>query len=597
MSQDYTVGQKLGDYEILGILGAGGMGKVYKVRNTISDRVEAMKILLPDLAGQKDLADRFLREIKVLASLHHPNIAALRTALTLDNQLVMIMEFVDGVTLSSRLHQGAIPPALAVKYIDQVLDALSYAHKQNIIHRDIKPANMMLTPDGTVKLMDFGIARSATDRSLTMTGTTLGSLNYMPPEQVKGDPADNRSDLYSLGVSLYEMVTGQLPFTADSNYAMMAAHLQEVPKPPIVLRPGIPQALNQIIVMALAKDPGQRFQSADAFRGALKSVPAQGAATQAGADPRAFVPSANAGSATALFQETPASQSPTTVMDTPAYRQTPHVAAAASPAAAAPAGDLPQAPPPQVSGSGHRGLYIALGAFIVVAVLFAAGLYLPSHIKTLAGAGKSAPTSQQASSSATSPSSATQPVSPDVTTPSPVTPATPDPAAPTASEAATAAASAQAVQSGQSSPDSSNASSTTSTDTVPSTSAAPNSGGASAQPAKKPSPAKSKKDNQAAQADAQAKAEEAAAVEENEHRYDDIDSRSAAVSTSLDNIQRQQAAAGYGLRGDIVSAQQRMRTDLGKAQAAMQKQDTKAAKKYLDMAEAELTTIEKFLGK
>jgi serine/threonine-protein kinase len=584
MSQDYTVGQKLGDYEILGILGAGGMGKVYKVRNTISDRVEAMKILLPDLAGQKDLADRFLREIKLLASLHHPNIAALRTALTLDNQLVMIMEFVDGVTLSSRLHQGAIPPALAVKYIDQVLDALSYAHKQNIIHRDIKPANMMLTPDGTVKLMDFGIARSASDRALTMTGTTLGSLNYMPPEQVKGDPADNRSDLYSLGVSLYEMVTGQLPFTADSNYAMMAAHLQEVPKPPIVLRPGIPQALNQIIVMALAKDPGQRFQSADAFRGALKSVPAQGAATQAGADPRAFVPSANTGSATALFQETPASQSPTTVMDTPAYQQTPRVAAASLAAAAAPADAMPQAPPPPVSGSGHRGLYIALGAFIVVAVLFAAGLYLPSRIKTLAGAGKSAPPSQQASSSATSPSSDPSQASTDATASTPATPASTDPAAP-------------AVQSGQSAPDSSNASSTPSTDTVPSTSAAPNSGGASAQPAKKPSPAKSKKDSQAAQADAQAKAEEAAAVEENEHRYDDIDSRSAAVSTSLDNIQRQQAAAGYGLRGDIVSAQQRMRTDLGKAQAAMQKQDTKAAKKYLDMAEAELSTIEKFLGK
>jgi serine/threonine protein kinase len=596
MSQDYAVGQKLGDYEILGILGAGGMGKVYKVRNTISDRVEAMKILLPDLAGQKDLADRFLREIKVLASLNHPNIAALRTALTLDNQLVMIMEFVDGVTLSSRLHQGAIPPALAVKYIDQVLDALSYAHKQNIIHRDIKPANMMLTPDGTVKLMDFGIARSASDRGLTMTGTTLGSLNYMPPEQVKGDPADNRSDLYSLGVSLYEMVTGQLPFTADSNYAMMAAHLQEVPKPPIVLRPGIPQALNQIIVMALAKDPGQRFQSADAFRGALKSVPAQGAATQAGADPRAFVPSANAGSATALFQETPDSQSPTTVMDTPAYQQTPRVAAASL---AAPSDAMPQAPPPPVSGSGHRGLYIALGAFIVVAVLFAAGLYLPSRIKTLAGAGKSAPPSQQASSSATSPSSNPPQASTDATASTPATPASTGPAAPaaTAAEAATAAASAQAVQSGQSSPDSSNASSTPSTDTVPSTSAAPNSGGASAQPAKKPSPAKSKKDSQAAQADAQAKAEEAAAVEENEHRYDDIDSRSAAVSTSLDNIQRQQAAAGYGLRGDIVSAQQRMRTDLGKAQAAMQKQDTKAAKKYLDMAEAELSTIEKFLGK
>ncbi len=589
MSQDYSVGQKLGDYEILGILGAGGMGKVYKVRNTISDRVEAMKILLPDLVGQKDLADRFLREIKVLASLNHPNIAALRTALTLDNQLVMIMEFVDGVTLASRLHQGAIPPTLAVKYIDQVLDALSYAHKQNIIHRDIKPANIMLTPDGTVKLMDFGIARSASDRSLTMTGTTLGSLNYMPPEQVKGDPADNRSDLYSLGVSLYEMVTGQLPFQADSNYAMMAAHLQEVPKPPIVLRAGIPQALNQIIVMALAKDPGQRFQSADAFRGALKSVQAQGGRTQPAVDRRSYAPSApaHAGSATGLFQETPASQSPTTVLDAPAFQRTDRVAAATpAPAAAAASASAQQAPPQLVvSGSGHRGRYIALGAFIVVVVLFAAGLYLPSRIKTLAGAGKTrVPQSRQADSSAAAPATSSDAAN----SPS---------SAPTDPSATTAAGStgAQSPQSGQASPDTSSTSSTPAADTS-SNSTATNSGGNPPQPPKKPSAGKSKKDTQAADAAAQAKAEEAAQAEENEHRYDDIDSRSAAVSQSLDNIQRQQAAAGYGLRGDIVSAQQRMKTDLSKAHSAMQKQDTKNAKKYLDMADAELQTIEKFLG-
>jgi serine/threonine protein kinase len=599
MSQDYTVGQRLGDYEILGILGAGGMGKVYKVRNTISDRVEAMKILLPDLAGQKDLADRFLREIKVLASLNHPNIAALRTALTLDNQLVMIMEFVDGVTLSSRLHQGAIPPALAVKYIDQVLDALSYAHKQNIIHRDIKPANMMLTPDGSVKLMDFGIARSATDRSLTMTGTTLGSLNYMPPEQVKGDPADNRSDLYSLGVSLYEMVTGQLPFLADSNYAMMAAHLQEVPKPPIVLRPGIPQALNQIIVMALAKDPGQRFQSADAFRGALKSVSPQGGAAQPGVDPRAYAPSpsATAGSATALFQETPVSQSPTTVVDTPAYQPTERVAAvtpALAAAAAGPSSASPQAPPPPVSGGGHRGLYIALGAFIVVAVLFAAGLYLPSRIKTLAGAGKSAvpsKPSQQVDSSTTTPATPG-----DTTTSSS---ATANPTAPGGTtDPPSGSAGAQSTQSGQSSsPDTSNSSSTPPSDASSSNSTSSGSGGNPPQPPKKPSVGKPKKDTQAADAAAQAKAEEAAAADEVEKRYDDIDSRSSAVSQSLDTLQKQQAASGYGLRGDIVSAQQRMKTDISKAQFAMQKQDTKNAKKYLDMAEAELQTLEKFLGR
>jgi serine/threonine-protein kinase len=615
MSQDYTVGQKLGDYEILGILGAGGMGKVYKVRNTISDRVEAMKILLPDLAGQKDLADRFLREIKVLASLNHPNIAALRTALTLDNQLVMIMEFVDGVTLSSRLHQGAIPPTQAVKYIDQVLEALSYAHKQNVIHRDIKPANMMLTPDGVVKLMDFGIARSGSDRSLTLTGTTLGSLNYMPPEQVKGEPADNRSDLYSLGVSLYEMVTGQLPFTADSNYAMMAAHLQEVPKPPIVLRPGIPQTLNQIIVMALAKEPGQRFQSADAFRGALKSVQAQGAGTQPEVNPRSYAPSSG-GSATSLFNDSPASNSPTTMTDAPVFQKTDPIPSN-TPAPVFASAPLPptreatpQPHPPSpavVAHKSHRGLYIALGAFIVVVVLFAAGLYLPMRIKTLAGAGKSKSTPQTSQSGTGS--SVTPPLSVPSSSPGDTTiPPTPptDPTATTsggiagsASGTASGSTGTQAPQSGQASTD--NVPDPNATATSPNSSSGASGGASSnsgsAQPSGKPGAGKSKKNTQASEADAQAKAEAAAQADEVEKLYDDIDGRSTAVSASLDNLQKQQAASGYGLRGDIVAAQQRMKTDISKAQSAMQKQDTKSAKKYLDMAEAELSTLEKFLGK
>jgi len=273
--------KRIGDYQILNELGSGGMGRVYRVRNVISDRIEAMKVLLPDLAGRQELATRFLREIKLMASLNHPNIAGLRTAFTAENQLVMIMEYVEGTTLAERLEHGPIPTADAVNYIDQVLSALSYAHQQHVIHRDIKPANMMLTPQGVVKLMDFGIARAGDEHSLTMTGTTLGSLGYMSPEQVKGEPIDARSDLYSVGVSLYEMVTGQRPFRADSDYSIMAAHVKEAPKPPVELQPGLPAALDEIILMAIAKDPAQRFQTAEAFRNALSSVPVTLPATPA----------------------------------------------------------------------------------------------------------------------------------------------------------------------------------------------------------------------------------------------------------------------------------------------------------------------------
>jgi serine/threonine-protein kinase len=248
------VGSTVGDYQVVGILGAGGMGQVYKVRNVISDRVEAMKVLLPDLVNQPDLADRFLREIKVQASLEHPNIAALHTAVRQENQLLMLMEFVEGVTLDQKLKGGPLPAAEAVNYVLQVLAALEYAHARGVVHRDIKPANMMLTPGGIVKLMDFGIARSSADHKLTQTGTTVGSLYYMSPEQIQGVTApDARSDLYSVGVSLYELVTGKRPFDGDSQFAIMSAHLQGTPVPPVTIDPRLPQLLNDVILMLVAK--------------------------------------------------------------------------------------------------------------------------------------------------------------------------------------------------------------------------------------------------------------------------------------------------------------------------------------------------------
>ena len=208
------------------------MGKVYKVRNEISDRVEAMKVLLDDATAAPDLLERFLREIKVVAALEHPNIASLRTAFKVDDQLIMIMELVEGASLDEKLRGGRLNPLYALECTCQVLAALSYAHRLGVIHRDIKPANILITAGGVVKLTDFGIASKAGDPKLTAPGTALGSLYYMSPEQLKAEPLDVRSDLYSLGATLYECVTGRHPFQGDSFYTIMRGHLKQSHRPP-----------------------------------------------------------------------------------------------------------------------------------------------------------------------------------------------------------------------------------------------------------------------------------------------------------------------------------------------------------------------------
>ena len=510
MSDDFVPGQRIGDYEVLGVLGAGGMGKVYKVRNVISDRVEAMKVLLANLAAQKELADRFLREIKLLASLNHPNIAALNTAMTLDNQLIMMMEYVDGVTLASRLQQGPIPPGDAVNYGAQVLSALSYAHKLNVIHRDVKPGNMMLTPQGVVKLMDFGIARPNNEQGMTVTGTTLGSLNYMSPEQVRGEAVDPRSDLYSMGVSIYEMVTGQLPFRGHSNYSVMSAHLQETPQPPIVLRPDLPKGLSDIILMSMAKNPNERFQSADAFANALKSV--AGGASVAGAGIVSPVPGT-----VRVPPAAPVAAVPTVPMA---------VAAAAAPAK-----------------SSSRGVWMALGGLLVVLLLFAGGFYLPKIIKTHASPGAAQPAAQPAASDA--------PV--DISAPPP--------------DAVTVTAPAQ--------------------DAPPAAAPAP--------PQEDPAVVRAREE--AARKAREEAARKAALMKECEQQADQLEARSAAIGANLNNLRRQQQAAGYGMRGDIVQAEQMMQINMSRAQSAMHAGNPDQAKEYLDKAENQAMTLERFLGR
>jgi eukaryotic-like serine/threonine-protein kinase len=269
----FEVGQRIADYEIVGLLGVGGMGRVYRVRNVISHRTEAMKVLLADLQAEPDLAARFVTEIRTLAGLDHPNIAQLHTALQAGNELVMMMEFVDGLTLQQLAEQAVLPSADVVNYMHQVLSALSFAHNHGVVHRDIKPANIMVTPQGIVKLTDFGIAKSKVERDLTCPGATVGSLNYMSPEQAQGGcPVDGRSDLYSVGVTMYELLAGYRPFDDESAYVILHSQLNVVPRPPIEINPLLRRPLSDLIMKALEKDPAKRFQSAAEFSDALSDV-------------------------------------------------------------------------------------------------------------------------------------------------------------------------------------------------------------------------------------------------------------------------------------------------------------------------------------
>ncbi len=540
----YEIGSRVGDYEILQILGSGGMGRVYKVRNVLSDRIEAMKVLLPDLEGNPGLAERFMREIKVQASLDHPNIAALHTALRIDNQLVMLMEYVEGVPLDKMMEGGRIPIDRAVDYIAQVLSALSYAHARGVVHRDLKPGNMMILPNGAVKLMDFGIARMTADRKLTQTGNTIGSLYYMSPEQIKGaaDP-DPRSDLYSLGVSLFEVITGARPFQGDSEYSIMAAHLKKNPPPPIELSPNLPAGLNEIILQSLEKEPAKRFQTADAFRNALLYVCKQ-----------------------------PQAASPVKPQPPPPLK-----------GAQAQPGIPPPPLPAEQATQSHRGLWITIGAVIAIAVIAIVAMQLPKFRKTAAeDAPAQPPPESEAAMQAQEPSSA-----------APLTeqqPPIPQPASQNLSpqdQNPEATASGDKHQRLQTAAGSGSASRVAATQMKIPVSVPP------ASEARPPAPAQTT----ASPPEPAEDPKTAAHLKEVREQLNLLSIRMDTLKDSLDALRKQQAASGLGLRPDMASSAQRMEYYYGRTDAAIKGRDVEAAKKNLDLTEREVARLENFLGK
>lgn len=267
----FEAGQVVGEYKIVRVLGRGGLGAVYEAVHLISQRAEAMKVMLPEQTGTPEMKERFRREIQLLASLNHPNIAGLHNAFYHQDQLIMVMELVEGEDLRTRSHNARIPLPMLMDFAMQVLGALEYAHTRGVVHRDIKPANIMVSPANLVKVLDFGIAISQGSVELTKAGSLIGSPLHMSPEQIRGEKATGHSDIYSLGVTLYELIAGRPPLNGATTYELMMAHLNVTPTPLAELRPDVPVRLSDIIARALQKEPAKRFATATEFLEALRS--------------------------------------------------------------------------------------------------------------------------------------------------------------------------------------------------------------------------------------------------------------------------------------------------------------------------------------
>ncbi len=276
-----------GRYRVLRKIGGGGMADVYLCEDLTLGRRVALKVLLSRFLDDPNFVERFRREAKAAAGLNHANLVSIYDWGEVDGTYYIVMEYVEGETLKDLVRRrGRLGGSEAVHILLQLLAALEFAHRTGIVHRDIKPQNVMLDRDGNAKVTDFGIARAA-DSGMTEAGSILGTAQYLAPEQARGQRVDERSDLYSVGIVLYEMLTGTVPFKGDSAVTVALKHVNEMAAEPAQLVPGMPYALNQIVLKAIAKDPDQRYQTAEQFARDLRSAQAGGPVAAATFDPGA----------------------------------------------------------------------------------------------------------------------------------------------------------------------------------------------------------------------------------------------------------------------------------------------------------------------
>ncbi|MBR1863431.1 MAG: Stk1 family PASTA domain-containing Ser/Thr kinase [Ruminococcus sp.] len=261
---DSNIGRKLdGRYEMTELIGVGGMADVYKAKDVMEDRDVAVKILKPEFAGDEEFLRRFRNESKAIAVLSHPNIVKIYDVGFSDEIQFIVMEYIDGITLKEFIEQqGVLKWKDALHFITQILRALQHAHDKGIVHRDIKPQNIMLMYDGTIKVMDFGIARFSRIDGKTISDKTIGSVHYISPEQAQGEMTDERSDIYSVGIMLYEMLTGRKPFDGEDVISVAVKHMHDKAVNPRDIMPSIPEALEEIVIHAMEKEPANRYQSA-----------------------------------------------------------------------------------------------------------------------------------------------------------------------------------------------------------------------------------------------------------------------------------------------------------------------------------------------